>query len=150
MRRCESLICRTAPFTRLTDVRRILVASPAYLAKRGTPDKLSQLYNHDLIAFDNFARSGEWRFKGSGRPSIEVKPRLFTNDVASTVAAAKSGLGIARLLSYQAEDDLLSGELVAVLREFEPPAVPVSLVFQANRARAPNVRALVSALKQRF
>ena len=135
---------------RLTDVRRVLVASPVYLAARGTPAKPSQLYNHDLIAFDNFTRNGEWRFTAAGRPSIEVKPRLFTNDVASTVAAARAGLGIARLLSYQVEDELRSGELIAVLSEFDPPEVPVSLVFQANRARSPNVRALVSALKQRL
>ena len=135
---------------KLTDVRRMLVASPAYLAARGTPETVAQLYGHDLIAFDNFTRNGEWRFTAAGRPSIEVKARLFTNDVASTVRAALSGLGIARVLSYQVDDELRSGELVAVLSEFEPPAVPVSLVFQANRGRSPNVRALVSSAKRRF
>jgi DNA-binding transcriptional LysR family regulator len=135
---------------RLTDARRILVASPLYLAARGTPSMLSQLYGHDLIAFDNFTRNGEWRFAAGGRPKIEVKPRLLTNDVASTIAAVAAGLGIARLLTYQVETELRSGELVAVLSEFDPPAIPVSLIFQANRARAPNVRALVAAAKQRF
>lgn len=135
---------------RLAEVRRMLVAAPAYLAARGCPSTLADLYDHDLVAFDNFTRNGEWRFDATGQPRIDVRPRLLCNDVASALAATTAGLGIARLLSYQVDAALASGALVTVLAAHEPPPVPVSLVFQANRARSPNVRALVKAVRDAF
>ena len=135
---------------KLIDVRRILVASPAYLAEKGTPEAISELLQHDLVAFENFTVSGEWRFVGADRESISVKPRFRTNDVASTIAATCDGHGIARLLSYQVMDELKTGKLVAVLSAFDPPPVPVCVVFQANRARSPNVRAFVDEARATF
>src|SRR3974377_150391 len=53
---------------RVAEVRRVLVASPAYLAEQGVPAHVSDLLKHDLIAFDNFALNSQWRFTHSGAP----------------------------------------------------------------------------------
>lgn len=132
---------------RVAEVRRVLVASPAYLAAHGTPADPAALQAHTQLVFDNFAAQGEWRFGPEGRPAIRLTPRLLTNDVESVVAAALDGMGIARALSYQVAGHVAAGRLAYVLPEFEPPPVPVQLVFQASRARAPKLRVFVAALR---
>ena len=134
----------------VAEVRRVLVASPAYLAKRGTPAEVADLLKHELIAFDNFAPNGEWRFTRSGRPAIRCKPRLLTNSVEAAIDAALDGLGIARTLSYQVDAHVGARRLRYVLPEFDPPALPVNLLFQANRRGSPNVRALITAAQDYF
>lgn len=134
----------------LTEVRRVLVASPAYLAARGEPTDVAALHAHDLIAFDNFTRNGEWRFGPAGGTVQRVQPRLLTNSVEATIDAAIDGLGIARVLSYQVAGHLAAGRLRRLLPAEEPPALPVSLVFQANRQRSPNVRALIALARARI
>ena len=134
----------------VTRVRRVLVASPAYLERRGEPTEVAQLHDHDLVVFDNFAPSRKWRFTASGRPAVRLEPRLLTNSVEAAIDAALDGLGIARALSYQVEAHLQAGRLRYVLPAYDPPAVPVSLVFQANRRGSPNVRALIAAMQARF
>ena len=135
---------------RVAEVRRVLVASPAYLAEQGVPAHVSDLLKHDLIAFDNFALNGEWRFTKSGRASIRCEPRLLTNSVEAAIDAALDGLGIARVLSYQVDAHVRAGRLRYVLPEFDPPVVPVSLLFQANRRGSPNVRALIAVAQEYF
>jgi DNA-binding transcriptional LysR family regulator len=76
---------------RVAEVRRVLVASPAYLAERGVPAHVSDLLKHDLIAFDSFALNSEWRFTQSGRPAIRCEPRLLTNSVEAIDAAIDVG-----------------------------------------------------------
>lgn len=135
---------------KVAEVSRIMVASPAYLKRRGTPREISQLHDHDLIAFDNFAPNGEWRFGGPRGGALRFEPRLLTNDVGVTTDAALEGLGIARLLSYQVARPIKDGRLIRLLPTFEPPPIPVSLLFQANRQHSPNVRALLDASRRYF
>jgi DNA-binding transcriptional LysR family regulator len=135
---------------RLMEVRRVLVASPAYLVARGTPADVAHLHQHDLIAFERFTANGEWRFTQLGRPAIHCQPRLLTDSVEAAIDAALGGFGITRVLCYQVDAHVRAGRLCHLLREFEPPAVPVSLVFQANRRSSPNVRALIAAAQAYF
>src|SRR6516165_5146725 len=74
-----------------------------------------------------------------------LQPRLLTNSVEAAIDAALGGLGIARALSYQVDAYVRAGRLCYVLPEFDPPVVPVSLLFQASRRGSPNVRALIAA-----
>jgi len=133
---------------RFGETRRVLVASPAYLAQHGAPQTIAALHDHKLIAFDNFALNGEWRFGADGRQAIRLEPRLLTNSVDAAIDAAMAGGGIARALSYQVEAHVAAGRLAYVLAQEDPPQVPISLVFQANRARSPNVRHFVEAMRQ--
>lgn len=133
---------------RVAATRRVLVASPAYLRERGAPTGVARLRDHDLIAFDSFAPSGEWRF--NGRAAVRFEPRLLTNSVEAAIDAAIDGLGIARVLCYQVAADVAAGRLVHLLADESPPAVPVNLLFRADRQRSPNVRAFVDLARQRL
>ncbi len=133
---------------RLAEVRRVLVASPAYLAARGLPADVPQLKGHDLIAFDALTAHAEWRFGPAGRLSIRVEPKLLTNDVETAIEAAEAGCGITRVLSYQVRTRIEQGRLRRILLEAEPPAIPVSAVFPASRRGSPNVRAFIDAARQ--
>jgi len=133
---------------RVGQVRRLLVASPAYLTNRGTPKTVAALHDHDLIAFENFTQNGEWRFAGTGRSAIRFEPRLLTDSIDAAIDAALDGLGITRVLSYQVMHHVDGGRLVLVLEAFVPPPVPVSLLYHANRQRSPNVRAMIEAARE--
>ena len=135
---------------KLIEVRRMPVASPAYVAARGAPVAPADLSHRDLIGFDGFALGDEWRFGSKGQTTVRFTPRFVTNSVEAAIDAAVDGLGIARPLSYQVERSLAEGRLVRLLDGFDPPPVPISLVFQANRRGSPNVRALIEAAQGYF
>ncbi len=134
---------------RLGQTQRVLVASPAYLAARGTPAAIAHLHQHDLLAFENFASNGEWRFGSGAKAVVRIEPRLLTNSVETAIDAAVAGMGIARALCYQVRHHVEAGRLVHVLTDHDPPPVPVSLLFQANRSRTPNVRAFINEMRRR-
>lgn len=135
---------------RIAQVRRVLVASPKYLKSRGTPSTVDDLSAHDLVGFDNFTRNGEWRFGPSGGVAVKCEPRLTTNSVDAAIDAAVAGLGIARVLDYQVEHHVAAGRLRYLLVSQEPSPTPVNLVYQANRLRSPNARALIEAARRHF
>jgi DNA-binding transcriptional LysR family regulator len=135
---------------KLIEVHRLLVASPAYLTKRRVPTSPADLADHDLIGFDGFALGDEWRFGGDSSTTVRFTPRLVTNSVEAAIDAAVDGLGVARPLSYQVEHPLADGRLVRLLEGFDPPKIPINLVFQANRRGSPNVRALIETAQAYF
>jgi DNA-binding transcriptional LysR family regulator len=143
--RIAELIDSSLLSVRVAETRRILVASPDYLATRGTPRTLAAVADHELIAFDAFAPNGEWRF--GPRSAVRFEPRLLTNNVEAAIDAATAGLGIARVFCYQVREHITAGRLTEVLIEHEPAPVPISLLFQANRQGSPNVRAFIDATK---
>lgn len=131
----------------VAQVRRVLVASPTYLERRGTPGRVAQLTGHDLIMFDATASNREWRFGTGARLVVRTEPRLVTNSVEAALDAAIDGLGIARVLSYQAQEHVAAGRLCYLLADVDPTPVPVSLVFQGARRRTPNVSAFIAAVQ---
>jgi DNA-binding transcriptional LysR family regulator len=133
---------------RIAEVRRTLVASPAYLAARGEPKDVGDLRGHDIIFFDSFAVNGEWRFGPDLKTVVRLEPRLLTDSVEATIDAAIDGAGIARTLNYQTDDHVAAGRLRYILPELDPPPAPVNLVYQANRLRSPNVRAFLEEARR--
>ena len=130
---------------RITEVRRVLVASPGYLDPRGEPASVAHLHGHSLIAVETLSSHHEWRFTAEGRPAIRFEPRLATNSVEAAIDATLAGIGIARVFSYQVQQHVRAGRLRYVLEPMEPPPAPVHLVFQGSRRRAPNVAAFIAA-----
>jgi DNA-binding transcriptional LysR family regulator len=130
-------------------VRRVVVASPAYLARRGVPRTPSDLATHDTIFGMARSAAREWRFGPSQRgPVVRLSPRLLVDDVEALLQAAQAGRGVARVLSYQVRDELASGSLVRLLEDFEPEPLPVQLVTLSRSHMAPKVRAFLdSAVK---
>jgi DNA-binding transcriptional LysR family regulator len=130
--------------TRVGEVRRVVVASPAYLATRGAPRKPADLAGHDTIFGTAIAGPLEWRFGPPKRATvIRLSPRLLVNETEAQLVAARAGRAIARVLSYQVADDLASGTLVRLLRDFEPPALPVQLVAPSRSRMPPKSRAFL-------
>jgi DNA-binding transcriptional LysR family regulator len=131
---------------KLGAVRRVVVASPAYLARRGVPASPGDLAGHDLIAFEGLEATNEWRFDAPDR-LIRLQPRLTVNSADAAIAAAEAGIGITRTLSYQAQAAVMAGRLVPILQDFAPPASPVSAIYPARRIASANVAAFVTAAR---
>jgi DNA-binding transcriptional LysR family regulator len=130
---------------RVGSLRRLVAASPGYLAERGTPALPGDLVGHDIVEFHSRVTPLEWRFTGSagGEVTQRVAPRFAVNEARAAVAAAVAGHGIVAALSYQMAAELESGALVRLLRDWETPALPVSLVFPSARLLPPRVRAFL-------
>jgi DNA-binding transcriptional LysR family regulator len=115
-------------------VRRVVCASPAYLAAHGVPKGPADLGAHAIVAFAAPAVF-RWTFRGNGtrrEQSVAVHPRLTVNTAEAALDAAIASVGLTRVLSYQAADAVARGKLKIVLQSFEPPPVPVSLVHPAQ------------------
>jgi DNA-binding transcriptional LysR family regulator len=129
---------------RLGAVRRIVVASPRYLRRRGRPGKPADLAAQDIVLFANAANSATWPFMvDGGEREVRVAARFQVNRAEAAIAAACDGQGIARVLSYQVAEELKTGRLVRLLREFETPPIPVQLIFPSARLMAPRLRAFL-------
>lgn len=114
---------------RVGEVRWITVASPGYLAERGTPASPAALGDHSCLAFEGLHTSRSWRFTGDADGSaLAINPRLGVNTADALVEAASNGLGIARMTSYQAAAALRGGQLVEILKPFVGDPIPVHLV----------------------
>lgn len=129
---------------RVGEVREVVVASPDYLTRRGTPATPADLTAHDTIFSTSTSGTLEWRFGSRGRATaVRLAPRLLVNDVEARLAAARTGQGIVRVLSYQVFDELAAGRLVRLLRSFEPPPLPVQLVTAGRAHMPPKIRAFL-------
>ncbi len=129
------------------EVRRILVASPRYLAGHEPLRAPRDLIRHDVLFTASRSAATEWRFAGAspGDPDdvVRLVPRLIVNDVDAMLLAVRGGRGIGRPLSYQVADDLGSGALVRLLPDHEPAPLPVQLVVPSARHLAPKTRSFV-------
>lgn len=136
---------------RVGHVRRVVFASPRYVARRGRPRTPSDLAKHDIVFNSQPPTAAEWRFRVLGRErAVRLNPRLMVSEVEGVLHAVKAGQGIGRALSYQVADDLVSGALVRLLREFEPRPRPVHLVVPSVRHMALIVRAFLDHATQRL
>ncbi len=140
---------------RVGSVRRVVVASPEYLAGHGEPTRPEDLSRHRAIGFSHPGGGmARWNFREprdpSPRESAPPHVALMVNAVDVAIEAALAGHGLVRVLSYQVRDHLAAGRLHRVLRGFEPDPVPVSLVYPEGRKAAAKVRAFVDFAAQRL
>jgi len=131
---------------RVGEVRRVLVASPAYLAAHGTPRTPNDLaIGHETIFSSGRPIPVEWRFRDGARGRIvRIAPRLVVNEVEAALAAARLGKGVTMALSYQVAADLAAGVLILLLPNYELPPLPVQLVVPGGRHMPLRVRAFVN------
>lgn len=125
-------------------IRRVVCASPEYLARRGVPRNPSDLAEHDIVTFSTLAPAEAWTFgKGAAARSIPLRSRLNVNTAEAAIDAATAGLGLTRVLSYQIAEAVTAGRLVTVLQDFAPEPVPVSLVYPSQRLLPLKLRAFL-------
>ena len=121
---------RSLVATRVGAIRHVVCAGPAYFAERGTPRSPGELTTHDCITFEGLASPDGWRFAvGKSTSLVAIHSRLVVNTAEAAIDAAIAGVGITRVLSYQAASALRAGTLARILRKFEPAPWPVSLVY---------------------
>lgn len=137
-------------------VRRVVCASPEYLAARGTPAAPADLASHDAIVFSSSgAAQTEWQFGTPGSrsralQSVPLRSRFAVNNADAAIAAAVAGAGLTRVLSYQIGAQVQAGSLQIVLEKHAVAAIPVSVVFPAGRRSTAKVRGFVELAVERL
>jgi DNA-binding transcriptional LysR family regulator len=136
---------------RVGSIRRITCASPEYLRERGTPAQPEDLGSHECITFTALASPVRWSFPTKrGLRSVAVRSRLAVTTAEAAIDAAAAGLGVTRVLSYQAAAAIAAGRLEPILERFEPAAVPVSVIHGEGRVPRPKVRHFVALATTRL
>lgn len=125
-------------------IRRVICASPSYLAAYGTPATPQALSTHRIIHSSADSRLPEWRFLERQQAlSVSLRPRLSCATNQAAIAACCLGAGLTRCMSYQVHRQLHDGQLQAVLEDYQTPALPVHLVYREGRKAAARVRSFV-------
>ena len=123
--------------------RRVVCASPAYLKRAGVPKTPVELKQHRTLGFTGLSADHVWTFGDRPTQRVALRPALTTNQIDVAIDACARGAGCARFLCYQVQALIAERKLVRVLREFEPPALPIQLVYPHARLLSSNVRAFV-------
>jgi len=116
---------------RVGSVRRVVCGSPTYFAAHGRPGKPGDLSKLPCVTFEGLGSATAWSFRagrGKAEEPMLVRSRLLVNTAEAAVDAAVAGVGMTRVLSYQAAEALAEGKLEIVLEDFEPDPLPVSLI----------------------
>ncbi|MDR7036315.1 DNA-binding transcriptional LysR family regulator [Methylobacterium sp. BE186] len=149
--RIDHLADSSLAVRRVGAVRRVLVASPAYLAARGIPESPADLAGHDTIFGSPRTDVREWRFGADGAGTVvRLAPRLLVNEIEAQLIAVRAGRGIARVLSYQVAEEVAAGRLVRLLKGHEPPPIPVQLVARGGAHRPPKIAAFLDHAAERL
>jgi DNA-binding transcriptional LysR family regulator len=129
------------------DMRRLTVASPDYLKRRGVPQTPRDLAGHDLIQFTSTSSLSDWRFVDNGKDvRVPRTSRFATNSADAAIQHAEQGGGVALVLAYQAADAIAHGRLQIMLADYEPPPSPIHLVYPTSRLLSAKVRAFVDTV----
>ena len=125
----------------LGTLRLVVCASPAYLKAHGTPRTPADLEQHRCITFEAVFPS-PWRF-ADGTTFTPTRPRVVVNTAEAAIDATIAGIGVTRVLSYQADAALRAKQLRLLLEKSEPAPVPVNLVFDGQQRVTSKLRAFL-------
>jgi DNA-binding transcriptional LysR family regulator len=129
---------------RVGSTRRVVCASPSYLAEFGTPKHPTEVPAHQMISFEGLTSPDTWVFKAdSAEIPIPIRPKLIVNTAEAAIDAAIEGVGLTRVLSYQIEHAIRAGALATILKRFEPAPAPISLVYPSQRRLPLKLRAFL-------
>jgi DNA-binding transcriptional LysR family regulator len=138
----------------LGSIRRVVVASPRYLADRPLIQVPADLAQHDCITHGEPAHSEVWHFPpaaGAVTPRhVRIYPRLHVNLIESAIRTAADGRGVVRVLSYQIEQELSEGRLTILLDDAEPDPIPVQFIVPEGRLGIAKVRAFIDFTSARL
>ena len=126
--------------TKLGSLRRVVVAAPSYIARRGTPQRPADVAGHDVVVFGGLG-AASWDFGADG--SVRLSPRLTVTTAEAAIDAVSEGIGMTRVLGYQAVDAIARGSVTQVLAQFGRDESPVHLLYPAGAHPPPKLRAFV-------
>jgi DNA-binding transcriptional LysR family regulator len=137
---------------RLGEVRRVIAASPHYLAANGTPQKPADLLRHNCLLLSGLSRLSQWPlFENSKRVLIAAKGNVTSDSAELLLDLALAGTGILRLGDFLGESALTQGQLIPLLADcHDDDPQPITALLLPDRQSIPRVRALVDFLKARL
>lgn len=137
---------------RLGEVRRVIAASPRYLAVHGTPSKPADLLQHNCLLLSGFSRLSQWPlFENGKRVLIAAKGNVTSDSAELLLDLALAGIGILRLGDFLGEAALAQGQLIPLLADcHDDDPQPITALLLPDRQSIPRVRALVDFLKARL
>jgi DNA-binding transcriptional LysR family regulator len=138
---------------KLASDRTVLVAAPAYLARRGTPLAPEDLPRHDCLVYSLLKHSEEWQFRARGRKepfTLPIEPRFKAASGALLRAAALAGMGLAVLPTFMVATDLAAGRLVPVIDSFSPHPLEIFAAYPQGKRVPAKTRAFIDLLAGHF
>ncbi len=135
---------------RLGAMRRYLCAGKSYVERRGTPNSIDELKDHDIIEMPGAdGRPRPWVFSREGEKSqVALHPRVTVNEALTIHRLILSGAGLGIVSGYLCAPGVAEGRLVRLLPAWSLPPVEVSLVFPSRRELSPAVRAFTNFMKE--
>jgi DNA-binding transcriptional LysR family regulator len=144
--RISHLADSTLVATKIGEVRRVVVASPRYLAQNARIEQPADLAKHQIVAMTHFGQDS-WTFPAlpgaTAARTVQFTPRFMTNSIRAAVASAVEGRGVTRLFSYHVASEVEKGELQLVLEREEHEPLPIHVIAPHGRMSVPKVRAFV-------
>jgi DNA-binding transcriptional LysR family regulator len=135
---------------KLEDAALLLVASPGYLNRAGTPKTLEELERHMCLPFvmPRTGRLAPWVFRDGERdvdwlPSSSIE---ISDDVLGVVSLAEQGIGICQSYEFIVHDRMENGRLVEILPHLRGRSRPFSVVYAPHRRQSPATRAMIELL----
>jgi DNA-binding transcriptional LysR family regulator len=142
----SSLIAR-----KIAPAHRVVCASPSYLQRRGTPQRPSDLREHDCLTYGHLATGKQWKLTGpDGEHWIPIPWTLCTNNAEVLCDAAVRGRGIALLPTFIAAAELRRGSLQTILESYEAPEISIYAIYPETRHLSVKVRVFIDFLIERF
>lgn len=130
----------------------VMVASPKYLKKYGTPKRAQDLSAHNALMYSSVQGDDVWRLTSSKGEAVTVPVtgRVRSNNLSAVLAAARADLGIAALPCYVAAESLAKGNVMEVLRLYKLPEQEIHAVFPSPKLVPKKVSAFVAFMQGRF
>jgi len=129
-------------------MRRLTVAAPSYLSRRGVPQHPRELLSHESVRFSGTG-TPPWMFLADGKAlPVPVKSRFSVNQSTTAAEACAAGLGIGMFFAYQVAPYLARGALQVILADFETPPRPIHVVYPEARLLPARSRVFIEAIKR--
>jgi DNA-binding transcriptional LysR family regulator len=126
----------------LASAPRLVIAAPAYLAQRGTPETLADLSQHDCIVGPGFSGRSGWSFKHAGAvTAVVVAGQVQVASAEGVMACVKAGLGVAVVSRWMCRAEVDAGDVRQILSDYELDSVDVHALYPAGPRPSPKVRA---------
>jgi DNA-binding transcriptional LysR family regulator len=131
---------------------RVVVATPEYLKKHGTPKTPHELTEHSCIVYSRLAAGANWSFESSsGVINVPVNGRFRVNNTEGVRAAVLQSLGIGFVPVWHfVENEIAKKKLVVLLKDYQPTPQPINAVYPSRRFLSPKVRVMIDYLAQEF
>ncbi|WP_420923706.1 LysR family transcriptional regulator [Actinobacillus pleuropneumoniae] len=124
----------------------VLIASPDYLAKQGTPENLEQLTEHTCLIYENHQ---QWQFM-NGEQKVKIKPNahVISNNGYALLQMTKAGQGIVNLPLFLVKEEISAGNLVEILPQYKQHSIDISVLYPHRRYLSPKVKVFIEFLSK--